>query len=126
LEEKLRAYATEYERVKNEIPMYTSIWTDRIEDCVRTHALSAVHIYFDVLLTFMKHDYMDRFIQQHYWQLKPMEEQVHKANRMCQLISRTARAEQVLLVPRGCLREESTEIMLTDGSEQAQYNQDRL
>ena len=94
LDDNIREYATRYERVKNEIPMYTSTWTDRIEECVRTRALSAVHIYFDVLIAFMKHDYMDRFLQRQYWQQKPMEEQVHKANRICRLILRTARAEQ--------------------------------
>ena len=85
LEEQLHKYAAEYETMKNTMPLYTPVLTYRIDECVRKHALSAVQIYFDVLITLMKHDYMNRFMQLQYWQQKPMHEQVHKVNRICQL-----------------------------------------
>ena len=85
LEEQLHKYSTEYDAMKNTMPLYTPVLTYRIDECVRKHALSAVNIYFDVLIILMKHDYMDRFMQLQYWQQKPMQEQVHKANRICQL-----------------------------------------
>lgn len=90
LEEQLHDYATQYEAMKNNMPLYTPTLTYRIDECVRKHALSAVHIYFDVIIALMKHDYMDRFMQLQYWQLKPIPEQIHKANRACQLTCRNS------------------------------------
>ena len=79
LEEQLHKYSTEYDAMKNTMPLYTPVLTYRIDECVRKHALSAVNIYFDVLIALMKHDYIDRFMQLQYWQQKPMQEQIHKA-----------------------------------------------
>lgn len=82
LDEKLHEYSTEYDAMKNSILLYTSVLTYRIEEYARKHVLSAVNIYFDVLIALMRHDYMDRFVQLKYGQLKPMQEQIHKGNRI--------------------------------------------
>jgi hypothetical protein len=63
LEEQLHEYATQYDAMKNKVPWYTPVLTYRIDECVRKHALSAVNIYFDVIIALMKHDYMNRFMQ---------------------------------------------------------------
>ena len=93
-EEQLHEYSTQYDAMKNTMPLYTPVLTDRIEECVRKHALSAVHIYFDAIITLMKHDCTHRFMQLQYLQEKPTQEQIDKANRICQLACRNGIAIQ--------------------------------
>ena len=62
LEEQRHKYSSQYDAMKKTMPLYTPVLAYRIDECVRKHALSAVNIYFDINITFIKHDYMDRFM----------------------------------------------------------------
>ena len=82
-----------------------------------------VHEYFDVIITLMKHDYMHCFMQLQYLQEKPLQEHIHKGqSHLSTGLQARYRCTSVLLLPRGCLRQESTEAVLADGSQHAQYH----
>ena len=63
LEEQHHLYLTQFDAVTSEMPLYTPALGYQIEECVRKHALTTVNIYFDMVTTLLKHDYMDRFMQ---------------------------------------------------------------
>lgn len=76
LDEQHHQYLTQFDALKSEMPLFTPALAYLIEELVRKHALPAVNVYFDTIITLIKHDYIDRFMQLQYVRQKPTQEQV--------------------------------------------------
>ena len=123
LEEQRYGLLVQYDMVKEGMRHYTPDMNHQLENYVRQYALSSVNIYFETVISLLKHDYMDRFIQMQLMKDKPTQEQVcttdkdrsrsgftslsllqiNKANKIAQLTFNRIRAEREHALYRDCL-----------------------
>jgi hypothetical protein len=76
LEEKRLNLLLQHDTIRNDMQHYTPELLYLIENLVRKYALYVANIYFDIIITLIKHDYLDRFLQLQYWREKPTHLQV--------------------------------------------------
>ena len=76
LDQQHHQYLTQFDALKSGMPLFTPALAYLIEELVRKQALPAVSVYFDTVITLIKYDYIDRFMQLQYVRQKPTQEQV--------------------------------------------------
>ena len=76
LDQQHHQYLTQFDALKSGMPLFTPALAYLIEELVRKQALPAVNVYFDTVITLIKYDYIDRFMQLQYVRQKPTQEQV--------------------------------------------------
>lgn len=87
-------YRVQFDAIKSDLSSSSDVLLPDIELFIRKQAPLTVRIYFEAVLSLMKHDYVDRLLQYRYGQQKPTEQQIRLAKRICQVTLTKEKSEK--------------------------------